>query len=118
MPKSTEDILNHHLQAFGAGDLAGILEDYTNGSVLITSEGKVLRGPEQMKPLFQALFAEFAKPGASFSMNQRVIEGEIAYISWSAETADNVYELGTDTFCVRNGKITSQTFAAKVKPKR
>jgi hypothetical protein len=28
--KATEGILNHHLQAFGAGDLSGILEDYTN----------------------------------------------------------------------------------------
>jgi ketosteroid isomerase-like protein len=114
--KATEGILDHHLQAFGAGDLSGILEDYTSESIIITPDG-VLRGPEQMASLFEAFFAEFAKPGASFAMRQRVIEGETAYIVWSAETADNVYEMGTDTFWIHDGKIITQTFAAEVKSK-
>ncbi len=45
------------------------------------------------------------------------MHGEVAYIVWSAETADNAYELGTDTFVVRDGKIVAQTFAAKATPK-
>jgi hypothetical protein len=51
-------------------------------------------------------------------MQQRCIEGDHAYILWTAETADNSYEFATDTFVVRNGKIVAQSFAAKVKPKR
>jgi len=31
----------------------------------------------------------------------------------ATETADNRYELGTDTFVVKNGKIVTQTFAGK-----
>ena len=50
-------------------------------------------------------------------MKQRLIEGEVAYIVWVAETADNVYELATDTFLVRDGKIAVQSFTAKVTPK-
>ena len=115
--KSTEDILDHHLQAFGAGDLSGILEDYIDESIIITPD-TVLRGPKQIASLFEAFFAEFAKPGTSFAMRQRTIEGETAYIVWSAETADNVYELGTDTFWIHDGKIITQTFAAKVTPRR
>ena len=34
-----------------------------------------------------------------------------------AETADNVYELATDTFVVRDGKIVTQTFVGKLVPK-
>ena len=34
-----------------------------------------------------------------------------------AETADNVYELGTDTFVVRNGKIVAQSYTSKLAPK-
>ena len=41
----------------------------------------------------------------------------MAHIIWSAETADNVYEFATDTFVVREGKISVQTFAGKVTPK-
>jgi len=30
---------------------------------------------------------------------------------------DNVYELGTDTFVVRDGKIVAQSFTGKITPK-
>ena len=33
------------------------------------------------------------------------------------ETADNVYELATDTFVIRDGKIVTQTLAGKIVPK-
>jgi ketosteroid isomerase-like protein len=112
----TEAIVNHHLQAFGAGDRNGLLEDYTDESVIITPDG-VLRGPARIAPLFQALLDEFAKPGASFHLDGRVIEEETAFITWSAETADNVYQFAADTFWVHDGKILTQTLAAKVDPK-
>jgi hypothetical protein len=50
-------------------------------------------------------------------MQQRHVDGDHAYIVWNAETADTVYELATDTFVVRNGKIVAQSFAAKTSPK-
>jgi hypothetical protein len=33
-------------------------------------------------------------------------------------TADNVYEMATDTHVVRDGKIVAQSFAGQIKPKR
>ncbi len=50
-------------------------------------------------------------------MKTQSVEGDYAYILWTAETADNVYEVGTDTFVVRNGKIVAQSFAGKVTAK-
>jgi ketosteroid isomerase-like protein len=113
---STKDVLDHHVRCFGAGDLAGILSDYVPESVLFTPDGP-LKGADAIKPLFQAMFAEFGKPGAAFSMKQQSVEGDYAYILWTAETADNVYEVGTDTFVVRDGKIVAQSFAGKITPK-
>ncbi|NNE84853.1 MAG: nuclear transport factor 2 family protein [Alphaproteobacteria bacterium] len=113
----TEKVLGHHLAAFGAGDVADIMSDYTSDSVLITPGG-ALRGLDQIRPLFEGLVAEFGKPGASFTMGTQIIEGDIAYIVWSAETADNVYEVATDTFVVRDGKIHRQTFAGKITSKK
>jgi ketosteroid isomerase-like protein len=112
----TEKVLDHHLKAFGDRNMTAILEDYTEESVLLTPTGRV-QGHEQLQPVFEAFFADFAKPGAVFETKQRIIEGEVAYIVWTAETADNVYELGTDTFIVKDGKIAVQSFAAKVAPK-
>ena len=114
---STSDVLDRHLKSFAEYDLDGVLADYSSDAVLFVPTGP-LRGPDAIKPLFQALVSEFAKPGSSFTMQHRCIEGDHAYILWTAETADNSYEFATDTFVVRNGKIVAQSFAAKVKPKR
>jgi ketosteroid isomerase-like protein len=114
---STSDVLDRHLKSFAEQDLDGLLADYTPDAVLFAPAGP-LKGPNAIKPLFQSLISEFQKPGASFTMQHRSIEGDHAYILWTAETADNSYEFATDTFIVRDGKIVAQSFAAKIKPKR
>ena len=114
---TTSDVLDRHLKCFAERDVDGVLADYSPDAVLFVPEGP-LRGPHAIKPLFQALVSEFAKPGSSFTIQQRSIDGDHAYIVWAAETADNSYEFATDTFVVRNGKIVAQSFAARIKPKR
>jgi hypothetical protein len=114
---TTNDVLDQHLKCFGENDLDGVLADYSSDAVLFIP-GRPLKGPDAIKSFFQAFFSEFAKPGASFSMRQRYVEGNYAYILWSAETADNSYEAATDTFVVQNGKIVAQSFAAKITPNR
>jgi ketosteroid isomerase-like protein len=114
---STKDVVDHHLKSFGEGNLKGILSDYAPGAVLFTPEGP-LRGIDAIRSLFQAMLAEFGKPGAAFSLKQLFVEGDYAYILWTAETADNVYEMATDTFVVREGKIVIQSFAGRIVPKR
>ena len=115
--QTTNDVLDQHLKCFNENDLEGVLADYSSDAVLFVP-GRPLKGPNAIKPFFQALLAEFAKPGASFSMREQRVEGDYAYILWSAETGDNSYEAATDTFVVRNGKIVAQSFAAKITPKR
>lgn len=113
---STKDVINHHLKAFADRDLNGVLSDYAPGIVFFTQNGP-LKGVEAIKPLFQALIAEFGKPGATFTMKQQFVEGDHGYIWWTGETQDNLYELGTDTFVVRDGKIVAQSFTGKITPK-
>ena len=114
---TTEDVLNNHLRTFSQGDVDGILSDYAPGAVFFTKNG-VLQGVDAIRPLFESLIAEFGKPGATFNMEKQLVEGDYAYILWTAETADNVYEMATDTFVVREGKIVAQSFTAKVTTKR
>ena len=114
---STNAVLDRHLRSFGEHDLKGILSDYAPGAVLFTPEGP-LRGVDAIKPFFEALLAEFGKPGATFSLRNQLVEGDYGYILWTAETANNVYGLGTDTFVVRDDKIVVQSFAGKITPKR
>ena len=117
MAGSTESVVDNHLQRFGAGDLPGLVADFSEQAVVILPDGVVLRGVEQINAWYEGLFAEFAKPGASFHLNQKVIEGEIAYITWAAETADHIYEFATDTFVIRDGRILIQTIGLKATAK-
>ena len=112
---STQDVLDNHLKSFLELDLERILSDYAPGAVLFTPGGP-LRGPA-IREFFTGLLAEFGKPGTLFSMDAQFIEGDFAYILWTGETAENVYELGTDTFVVREGKIAVQSFAGKIAPR-
>ena len=113
---STKDVLDRHLKCFGEFDLNGILSDYAPDAVMFTANG-TLRGVDAIRPLFQALITEFEKPGAAFSMKLQSVEGDCGYILWNAETSDNVYELGTDTFVVRQGKIVAQSYTSKITSK-
>ena len=114
---TTNEVLRHHLNSFGDGDIVSTMADYSSESKIFTPEG-VLRGPEAIRSFFVKMFEAFNKPGASFEMLRQEVDGETAYILWKAETAVSRYEVGTDTFIVRNGKIVTETFAGKVSPKR
>jgi ketosteroid isomerase-like protein len=113
---AARDVLQNHLEAFGQGDVNRILSDYAPDAVLFTSDG-TFKGADAIRALFERLIKEFGKPGATFNMQRQVVEGDYAYILWTAETADNVYELATDTFVIRNGKIVAQSFTTKINPK-
>ena len=114
---STRNVLDNHLKSFSTRDLDGILFDYAPDATLFTPEG-ALKGPDGIKPFFEKMLAEFSRPGAAFTMKQVSVDGDYAYIIWSAQTADNVYELGTDTFVVRDGKIIAQSVAGQIAPRR
>ena len=114
---ATQDVLAHHLECFGKVDLAGTMADYTDASRFFTPDG-LLRGSDAIRRFFVRLFEEFAKPGMSIEMLRQEVDGDAAYIVWKAETANNRFELGTDTFIVQNGKIVTQTFAGKISPKQ
>ena len=113
---TTQEVLAHHLEFFGKLDLAATMADYADESTFF-SQGGVLHGSDAIRQFFGTLFEEFEKPGMSFDLLQQEVDGDTAYIVWKAESADNVFEIGTDTFIVQNGKIVTQTFAGKITPK-
>ncbi len=113
----TKDVLEGHLRSFFEKSVDGLIADYAPDAVLFIP-GQPLLGPTAIKPFFESLVSEFSKPGATFLLREQWVEGDYAYILWSAETADNWYETATDTFVIRGGKIVAQSFAAKIVPKR
>ncbi len=115
--KSTNDVLDHHLKAIEHGNVNAVLSDYAPDAVLFRSDG-VFKGVAAIRPVFERFVAEFRTPGTTTKTKQRLVAGDYGYMVWTAETPDNIYELATDTFVVRDGKIVAQSFTAKVNSKR
>jgi hypothetical protein len=84
--------------------------------VLFTPGGPLV-GIDEIRGFFKAMLVEFGKPGTVFDMKLRSVVSDFSYVIWTAETSDNVYEMGTDTQVVRDGKIVAQSFAATITPR-
>lgn len=106
--KQTEAVLNHHLEAFAAGDVEAMLSDYTEDSVLHWANGSA-HGLEELRDVFTNFINNIPHKEivAAFTIKKQTVEGEVAFIAWSAEPH---ILFGADTFIVRDGKIALQTF--------
>ena len=105
----TETVVRTHLQAFvEQKGVPAILSDYDDNARFY-SEARVYEGKQEIGAFFTDFIASLpAGTIERFSLRSLRVDGNIAYITWSAGEG---IPLGTDTFIVRDGKIVSQTFA-------
>ncbi len=106
---ATETIVRQHLQAFTAQTgLDAILNDYADDACFL-SEGRAYCGKPAIREFFRAFLAALpAQTIGQFTLRSLHVQGDVAYITWSAGPD---LPLGTDTFVVREGRIVAQTFA-------
>ncbi len=112
----SQELLFRHLECFAKFDLDGTIADYADDARFF-GPGGVLRGSASIRDFYGSLFEEFRKPGTSFELLQQEVDGDTVYVVWKAETALNTYEIGSDSFIVKNGKIATQIFSGKISPK-
>lgn len=109
MNNTIEQILMHHLIAFGDNNLDEILKDYTEQSVIMTPSGAI-KGLTNIRKFFEDFF-EAIPTGSSFTMKQKTIEGNVAYIVWASKSNIADIPMGTDTFVFDGDKIQYHTVA-------
>jgi ketosteroid isomerase-like protein len=110
----TEGVVRRHLHVFleQQGPDA-IVSDYADEACFL-SEGRAYRGKKEIRDFFEGFIAALPPQAiANFALRSLRVEGDVAYIVWSA---GGELPFGTDTFVVRNGKIVTQTFAMHVPP--
>ena len=111
----TQEVVTHHLSAFGDADVNEILKDFTEDSELLTPEG-ALKGLNVIRSFYEEVFKIVPK-GSAFEMKQMFIRDNIAYIAWTCESSFVTIPIGADSFIVENGKIKYQTLGAHIIPK-
>ena len=106
MARSPQEVFQHHAEALGAGDLDGIVDDYTEDAVFITPAG-VKSGKAGVREGFIQLLADV--PNADWTVPTQLYAGDVLFIEWTATSAETQVEDGNDTFIFRDGMIRVQT---------
>jgi len=115
MARSPQQVFEHHVEALGAADLDGIVEDYTDDAVFITPAG-VKRGKDGIREAFTKLLADV--PNADWALPTQIYDGDVLFLEWTATAAATKVEDGIDTFIFRDGMIRLQTVRYTVEPIR
>jgi ketosteroid isomerase-like protein len=113
----SESILDHHLEAFGARDVDAILEDYTEGSTIIIPKS-IIKGLDNIRELYVNLTQNILPQGSDFELVEKVVDGDIAYLIWNAESDGYKIPFASDTFLFEGGKIKVQTVAFVMEEKK
>jgi hypothetical protein len=106
MSRTPNEVFAHHGQALAAGNLDEILVDYSEDSVVITSAGAA-RGKDAIRKMFVKLLDEL--PNAAWDLKNQILDGDVLYLEWAADSAANRVDDGVDTFVFRDGMIWAQT---------
>ena len=106
MARTPEEVFAHHAQALGAGDLEGIVADYSDDAVFISPAG-VKRGKSGIREAFTQLLADV--PDTAWSLKTQIYEDDVLFLEWAADAARTRVDDGIDTFIFAGGQIRLQT---------
>ena len=109
--EETRQVWEHHIEAWDNSDLADIMSDYSEDSILILNN-TVYKGIDEIACVFDSLYDIFADGNNIIA--PETIEGEAIYITWNyTPPNDHAYD-GTDSFVVRDRIIEYQTIASRL----
>jgi ketosteroid isomerase-like protein len=114
MTRTAQEVFAHHGKALAAGDLDEIVVDYTDDSVLITPAG-VARGKDRIRKVFVELLDEL--PNAAWDLKTQILEGDVLFLEWAADSTATRVDDGVDTFVFGDGMILAQTVRYTLQPK-
>ncbi len=114
--QTTQQVVDHHLEAFIGNDLEEVMADYTEESVLITPD-RTYSGLAEIRENFVNAYAALPKDSTTVSVIKNMAVKEVGYIIWEADAPNFDFKNCSDSFIVHDGKIILQTFMGVVTPK-
>ncbi|MBA4166104.1 MAG: nuclear transport factor 2 family protein [Chitinophagaceae bacterium] len=111
--ETSKNVVERHLKAFADNDLEVLMSDYTTESILITQEA-TYTSLQGIKAFFAGLNVHFPKQKSTFVLDNFVAKDDLVFIVWHARTPSLNVPLGSDTFIIKGGKISQQTFAGQL----
>jgi hypothetical protein len=105
--RTAKEVFDSHLALRQAGKLdEDIATNYSEDIVMLTLTG-AFRGLDGLRACARDLQRYF--PDGKFSYKVRLVEGDVAFLSWTGHSPAGEVRDGADTFVIRDGKIVVQT---------
>ena len=117
MPRTMEEILDHHNRAVLSNDYAGMVTDYSDDAILITLKGTFV-GREAIGRALRQLVGDMPNMrGIDSPTNAMIIEGDTLLLRWSAESDTGTITDAVDTIVLKDDKIGRQTTSFEIVPR-
>jgi hypothetical protein len=105
--RSARDVFEDHLRLSEAYDFeADIERNWSKDVVILTNRG-VFRGHDGIRRLARQLQEELPHP--TFQHKVVLLEGEVAFLEWTAQGDGREVRDGVDSYVIRDGLFVAQT---------
>ncbi|MCH2033276.1 MAG: nuclear transport factor 2 family protein [Tenacibaculum sp.] len=106
--KNPQEVFNSHKKAVETLNPLTVLEDYSDDAVFITPD-HTYKGKEEILSFYKNLLPNF--DGFEFKTIKRETHNDLVFFVWRGHNKFINVEIATDTYIIKNGKITQHTFA-------
>ena len=114
MPRTMEEILEHHNRAVLSNDYAEMIADYSDDAILITLRG-TFAGREAIGRALQQLVQDMPNMrGTDSPTNAMIMDGDTLLLRWSAESDTGTITDAVDTIVLKDEKIWRQTTSFEI----
>jgi hypothetical protein len=113
--RSAEEVFEDHLHLAGEHRFDEDIDRNVSPDCVVLERRGIYRGREGARELARLLSREL--PDAPYNYTNRLVEGRIAFLEWTAESEHARVRDGADSFVIENGWIVAQTIHYTVEEK-
>lgn len=105
--RSAAEVFEDHLQLAGEHRFEEDIERNVSPDIVVLERRGIFRGREGVRKLADLLEQEL--PRAPYVYTNRLIDGSVAFLEWTAEAEHSRVRDGADSFVIEDGWIVAQT---------
>jgi hypothetical protein len=112
--RGAAEVFEDHLRLAGEHRFEEDIERNTSPDIVVLERRGIFRGRAGVKELARLLEQEL--PRAPYVYTNRLVDGRVAFLEWTAEAEHTRVRDGADSFVIENGWIVAQTIHYTVEP--
>ena len=105
--RSAEEVFEDHLRLAGEHRFDEDIERNISPDCVVLERRGIFRGHEGVRKLARLLSEEL--PDAPYTYTNKLIDGRVAFLEWTADAGSARVRDGADSFVIEDGWIVAQT---------